>query len=520
MQGSAAPGSVPAVREAPIDWRLWGVILVVAAGLRLYGIGTEPLWLDEGYSWWDSRQSLGDLWSLVTQCDPLPPLYPALLKLWSAIAGDSPAALRALGGIAGTLTTLTVLFAGREISARVAWIAGVLAAIAPFQIEFAHEARPYALLVLGAALVTFGTLRLLRTLREPVDVRPGWLALVAGSAIALWTNNTSVLMVVAVGMMAVALLVADPRSRSLRRPLLVAVGAIALAWLPYVPVYLAQAHGIASDFWIPRPDVWRVGNELRFVVGLGSFGVLWVVSMLAVAGLVVCWRDGMRREALFIAGLVVLPVMLNLVVSLTVKPIFIARALIVIAPPFTIALAAALAAIGVKGLRVTVIAGFAAARLATAMPIYTEPDRKEQWDDIARHLVADGARDALVLLVPNELALPLAHALEEAEASVPMRGVPADFPAPGRVARYPSGKCTPSVVGQDLSPLAELVRTKRTVHVVTRKNNVYDPQESTQALLRSLGMKMTRSREFQPGFLVVQTFSAPVKLDAPTHAAR
>jgi len=505
-----AGGSVAAARStAGGEWQVWVAILALAAFLRLYGIGSEPLWLDEAYSWWDARQTLDDLWSLVPQCDPHPPLYAAVLKIWMAVAGESAAALRALGALVGVATTAVVLLAGREVSARAGWIAGLLAAIAPFQIEFAHEARPYALVALGSSLVVFGALRVLRTLREPVDGRPGWVALVAGLAIALWSNNTSVLLLAALGMMALGLLGFDPKSRSLKSPILIAAAAITLIWLPYLPNYLMQAAGVASDFWIPYTNLWRLGNELRFVVGLGSYTFLGALALVWAAGLVALWRRGMPREALLLAGLVALPVALNFLVSVTVKPILIARALIGIGPPFVVALAAALAAIDGTWLRRGTVGALAALRVAAVLPLYTEVDRKEQWDDIASYIVREADRDALVLLVPNELALPLGHALATTEAKVAMRGVPVDFPAPGRAARYPSGKCTPSAVGQDLRPLARAVRGRRMVVVVTRRNNVYDPQDSTQALLRSLGMRLAHTREFTPGQLRVQTFVAP-----------
>ena len=502
-------GSVAARSTAGGEWLGWVAILALAAVLRLYGIGSEPLWLDEAYSWWDARQTLDDLWSLVPQCDPHPPLYAAILKIWMGVAGESPAAVRALGALMGVATTAVVLLAGREISPRAGWIAGVLAAIAPFQIEFAHEARPYALVALGSSLVVFGTLRVLRTLREPVDGRPGWVALVGGAAIALWSNNTSVLLVTALGLMALGLLRLDPESRSLKRGIAIAAAVVAVLWLPYLPIYLEQAAGVTSDFWIPRADLWRVWNELRFVVGLGSYPFLCALALLWAAGLVALWRRGRQREALLLAGLVVLPVALNFLVSVTVKPILLARALIGIGPPFVVALAAALAAVEGPWLRRGAVGGLAALRVAAVFPLYTEVDRKEQWDDIARYVVREAGRDALVLLVPNELALPLGHALATEEAKVAMRGVPVDFPAPGRAARYPSGKCTPSIVGQDLRPLARAVRGRSMVVVVTRRNNSYDPQESTQALLRSVGMRLAHTREFTPGQLRVQTFVSP-----------
>src|SRR4051812_50124825 len=36
---------------------------------------SEPLWNDEGFTWWAIGQSWHDLWTLVPQGDPHPPLY-------------------------------------------------------------------------------------------------------------------------------------------------------------------------------------------------------------------------------------------------------------------------------------------------------------------------------------------------------------------------------------------------------------------------------------------------------------
>ena len=115
---------------------------------------------------------------------------------------------------------------------------------------------------------------------------------------------------------------------------------------------------------------------------------------------------------------------------------------------------------------------------------YENYQGKEPWDRIATQVVAtsgmtkgavSAAPNAMVLVAANELALPLEHALEEMHATLPMQGAPANFPSPGLDARYPSGKCAPSVVGQDLSSIGRAVRGHSVVYFITRKNNVYDP---------------------------------------------
>lgn len=487
-------------------------ILALAAAVRFYGIGREPLWLDESYSWWDARQSLADLWRLVPQCDPHPPLYALLLKGWAAVFGDSAEALRALGATLGVGATGLVMLAGRELGPRVGWIAGVLFAVAPFQIEHAHEARPYSLVALGAAALAYGALRVLRDPRAAAGTpRAGWIAIVGGAALMLWSSNTAVFHVAALALFSAGLVAVDRSSRVLVRAMLVAGVVIAAVWLPYLPVYLEQARGISADFWIPRPDAWRVANELRFVVGLGGFLTLWLLIGIWAAGVALLWRRGLRKQAALLVALAALPVAMNLAVSVTVKPIYLARALIGISPPFALALACALAAITLPWLRVGGVALLAAARLAAAAALYVEDNRKEPWDDVAAHLLREAPQGALVLLVPNELALPLGHALDEAhaDAAFALRGVPADFPAPGLAqARYPSGKCTPAVTGQDLAPLAAAARGRREVVVVTRRNNVYDPRDRTQALLAANGMVEASRREFRPGEIVVHRFVA------------
>jgi hypothetical protein len=500
--------------EDPLhDWIVGLAIVAIAAAVRLYGIGREPLWLDEGYSWWDARQSFADLWQLVPQCDPHPPLYALLLKGWSAVFGDSVEAMRALGGVIGVAATVAVMLAGREISSRVGWIAGVMFAVAPFQIEYAHEARPYALVSLGAALAMFGLLRIVRTIDDArARPQPGWGAAVVGLAIMLWGNNTAVLFAASAVVYAAVLFAFDHASRRLVRPALIAGAAVALIWLPYVPTLLEQARGVSSDFWIPRPDAWRVANELRFVVGLGRFDTLGLVLIVWAAGIVALWRHGAWRQSGLLFAMAALPVMLNLAVSLTVTPVYLARALIGISPAFALALACAIGSLRFGWLRVSAFVAFAAARLVAATWLYVEDNRKEPWDEIAEHVLQERHRETLVLLVPNELALPLGHALSEEDesAKVALRGVPVDFPAPGIPrARYPSGKCTPAVADHDLPVLAGAVRGRHEVIVVTRRNNVYDPRDRTQATLRSLGMVEASRREFRPGAIVVHRFVHP-----------
>jgi hypothetical protein len=291
-------------------------------------------------------------------------------------------------------------------------------------------------------------------------------------------------------------------------------------------VLLEQARGVSSDFWIPKPEGWRFANELRFVVSLNSFDAVWWGVLALAGGLALMARRGRWREALVLGSLVVVPVALNYGISMTVKPIFIARALIGIAPAVAVLLAASVMLIRAPVLRRSAFAALLAAHVAALAVWYSNYQGKEPWDRIASQVVAADdhrtpGQNAIVLVAANELALPLSHALEEIHATLPMQGAPANFPSPGLDARYPSGKCAPSVLGQDLSSIGQAVRGHSVVYFITRRNNVYDPGNGIARFLKSLGLRQTAMTTYMPGYLEVHEFVAPLRghLAAPVGVA-
>lgn len=506
-----APQLFPEPSSTSFSRRFWWpgfiLILLFAAALRWHYIGFQPLWLDEGYSWWDAHQSLTDLWSLVPQCDPHPPLYALLLKAWMGLFGDSALAMRSLGALAGVLATGFVMLAGRELAPRLGWIAGLIFASMPFQVEFAHEARPYGLVALGSAVLAFGVLRVLGQ-RERLVSRSGWLGVVAGLGLLLWSNDTSVFYGAALLLALGWLSWRDPEDRALWRPAAWATLAVLLLWAPYLPNLLTQTHEVSSDFWIPRPNLWRVANELRFLVGFGSFFILWWVLALWGVGLALLVRWGRGRQALVLGALAVVPLALNFVLSWLITPIFLARTLIGTAPFFALALAAAPAALSRPRLRGLLVAALVTAQVLTLAPLYVDYHRKEPWDVIGAEASRDGwdltaghPDQALVLFIPDELVLPFSHAMEALGQRLPMHGVPRDYPSLGMHARYPSGKCAPAVEGLDLSFLTSLTAGRRAVLLLTRQYNSYDPGDRIPAYLASHGWRQVALRAYEFGDL-------------------
>jgi hypothetical protein len=76
------------------------IALVLGAALRVDRLGLEELSTDEAFSWRMTTHASADIVAR-TATDVHPPLYYLALKAWTAVAGDSPAALRALSMLLG-----------------------------------------------------------------------------------------------------------------------------------------------------------------------------------------------------------------------------------------------------------------------------------------------------------------------------------------------------------------------------------------------------------------------------------
>src|SRR5690606_29589650 len=130
----------------------WLVVLIalVGAGLRLFMLEKQGMWLDETFSVWLANQSLGQMLQWIVKIDQHPPLYYLLLHGWIARSGDTAYYVRLLSVLFGVATIPVIYLIGKRLSGSVVGLAAaVLLAFSPFHIRFAQEARMYTLLALN-----------------------------------------------------------------------------------------------------------------------------------------------------------------------------------------------------------------------------------------------------------------------------------------------------------------------------------------------------------------------------------
>jgi hypothetical protein len=323
-------------------------LLVGAALLRAWLLGSPELFRDEASSWLLARSD----WAQIIPrsfAEPYPPLYPFALKATMGILGDSPAALRVLSVVAGlTLIVVTWLWTRAAIGRTAAFIAAGLVALSPLAIANARDARMYAL---EALFITVAWWLIWRLVTDDLSSRRLVVIVAAPLAIGgeLWTLPTGI---VAFGLQAAAVaIVARQQGGAGVRAAAWSLAGGALLFLPWLP-RLADLVVRARPFWTPRPDLQDLGTAFGGL--LGTEALIPVAAVVAAVGVVLAGvginaiarsgRGDALATTLMVAGGIGLMVAWWL--ASLVRPAFDVRYMGPAVPPFTIAIAAGLGAVG------------------------------------------------------------------------------------------------------------------------------------------------------------------------------
>ena len=145
------------------DYLLIASILFIALLIRLLGIESESLWIDEIHTAIDSTVDAKNLWFHAYTNKP--PLFYQLISLFWQV-GDGEFFVRLPSVIAGALCIVVVWFYGRQFFSRESLLyLLILISISPLFVKYSQEARQYIFVVLGYIFLSFQCLRIIEKLR-------------------------------------------------------------------------------------------------------------------------------------------------------------------------------------------------------------------------------------------------------------------------------------------------------------------------------------------------------------------
>lgn len=312
--------------------------LCLAFALRLYRLEAQSLWADEGNS---AAMALRDFNSIAlhSAADIHPPLYYWLLKLWTIPIGTSEWALRSLSAFLGTLLVALIYALGKELwDEKVALISLALAALHPFQVYYAQEARMYMLVAFLGALSFWATLRWWK--KE--SFRAGAIFVLA-TAMGLYTHYSFPILLVAQNLAFLLFLTANNFRRRIgvrgyvARWLLLQV----LPFILYAPWAFIAVKRLTSWPAIAEYDVLTAVKEALRTITFGPASKLPVASALVVISLLFIgsgfyWRKSWRTIVSLWAWLLA-PFLMMLLLGLFRGAYL--KFLLIAAPPFCLLLA-------------------------------------------------------------------------------------------------------------------------------------------------------------------------------------
>jgi mannosyltransferase len=388
--------------------RRWECLtLAVAAVVRVATLDQQSFWYDEALTVEHVHGSFSDVMEHVHGTEATPPLYFLLAWVWSQVFGIGEVGLRSLSTVIGIVTVALVIAATQRLTdRRTARFAGALAALNPFLIYYAQEARAYALLV----LLTFSSVAAAAiAVRER---RQAWVAAWAVTAgLALLTHYFAVLIVVPT---ALWLLLAYPT----RRTAAIAVGFVGVIGLALLPRLIDQRSSGRTD-WVTAsplhtrllhlPEEILAGPEAWRPIPLAALALAGLTTAIA-AGC--CSPAGHRDVAMGMGLLAAADIAIALVFALGGLDAILPRNFIPVAPLLIVGAATAVApALDSRSgkVRIAALGGSAIVILIGLAGIVApiadrDMRRRPDWRATARTLTAGGRPDFVVLAPPSEHA--------------------------------------------------------------------------------------------------------------------
>ena len=373
------------------------VLLLIAAVVRLIGLGLDSLWFDEVFSVRIARLGVSEIVSLAAR-DVHPPLYYLLLHFWTKLFGDTEFAVRMLSAVFSGLTVFVVYrLALMLFNRRTAIYTALLTALSPLQVFYAQEARMYALL---ACLSTISVYFFLRWLKD--GERLPAVLYVISTALLLYTHLYALFVVLAQFLyFAMLLFVARDVFRERWRAWLTMCFITGLLFVPWMLIAFQQASRATGHFWIKEPD-WLapLGTLIEYS---GSLWVALLLLPLFAYGVKRCCGQHAAAQVspfghlkTFLLLWLVLPICLPFILSKVMTPFYLTKYTLAASLPFYLFTAIGLIQVR-KTVAQTILILLICISLATVLRGELNTLKRERWRDAAYNVERQAMAGDVVL---------------------------------------------------------------------------------------------------------------------------
>ena len=406
-------GPAASRRRATALWP-YGLVLVLGAVMGFAFLGRHSLYLDETVSTTLARAPWHRFSQLILHRESNGGLYFFVMRGWWAL-GHSEFAVRSLSVLATVGSLALVMKVARDLFDRkVALVCGVLLAVDPLIVQYAQDARGYALSLL---LVSASSALFVRGCQR-ADAKWGtWVLYALCSALAAYVNFWAVLVPVA---HVTSMLFAAPGTAPWRR--IVPAGLVTVVLLLPLAV-LIHDNNAAGVSWSAGTTAGKLFTKVRDHVPHAVLDAAAVIVVVGALGVTLWWRRRPRPGVLFASwpfmfslAWLIIPVALVVIVSFAYMPLFVVRYLIVCLPGAALVVSVGLARLSARGLAV----GLGVLVVASAVGVGRWYDRGfgQDWRGTASALASQVHAGDGAMVFPVYMRIPFEWYLRDHPALV------------------------------------------------------------------------------------------------------
>lgn len=256
--------------------------------LRVFDLAKQSFWYDEAFSVYLAHFDIGTI-TARTAADIQPPLYYYLLNVWMAVAGDSEFAVRFLSLFFGVLAVpLVYILARRLFNSAAGMFAALIAVLSALYLWYSQEARMYTLITFLGVLSSYALVRALSPDSAQVksSSRRWWTLFALAGIAAVYTHYLYFTLLAFQFLYALYVILSRRAAQAALRNLVLALAAILVAFVPWVPFMLNRLGEDASYF---RGDL-KLDEAVRHILinfSVGESVLEGIAQYIAVGWLIV-----------------------------------------------------------------------------------------------------------------------------------------------------------------------------------------------------------------------------------------
>ena len=384
-------------------------ILILGTFLRLYDLGHESIWLDEGFSEGIAIRDVGAIveWS---KNDVHPPLYLVMLHYWMSWFGNSEFSLRLLSALFGILSIIVIYLIGKKcFNNKIGLLSAFLFTISLMHIQYSQEARSYTLLVfLGLISIYY-----FQNILEHNRIKD-WALYLVVSSILIYTHTFAIFIFMFENMYFIyhLLMNVEQKKGKLFLKWLGGQVLIVASFLPWILILLAQVKlkvsGESAANWIPVPNLYSLKSTLEAFSNTGIIAILFTLFILAGfiffllnkknlsnSDISTNWNSLVFNLLWLFSG-----VLIPFIISIIVSPIYVTRYTMIALPAFYILVAWSVSQINIKFNR-PIFVVIALVLSASSLINYYRFIDKEQWREAIQFLQEhEQSNDIIILNAP------------------------------------------------------------------------------------------------------------------------